>query len=252
MSDYKIWEHCDSYGEFLYNRSIGEIEEMEASKVLCDILKPIYKPGMKVLDVGCATGHYLRSFRNRLDKDIYYTGVDNTPSYISKAEKAFSGARFFVEDIHSINFRDNSFDIVVCNNLIMHLPPPPIKAITELIRVSSKYTVIRTPVGKRNYIIREVKDHYDDLDIEDKKNLTTLINEDGEPQYWNYLNLYTKEFIEDIILKVNPDYNITFIDDNPKELGTKIKSKTATEVVDGKQVCGNIVLDWKFIVVEKC
>jgi len=242
------WDKNKSYGDLFYDRAIGKKEEMECSKAVCDILKPIYEPDMKILDVGCGAGHYLKSLIDRLDENVNYTGIDITEHYIEKAKKAFKDYRFFIDDIYSIGFKDESFDIVMCNNVIFHLPPFPVEAISELLRVSSNYVVIRVPIAKRNYIIKEVRDQNDDLDEEIKQ----ITDEEGNPLVWNYLNLYTKEFFEDAISKINPDYVVNFIkDENWKNLESKAKSKTATDIMGGKQVSGNIVLDWYFIVVRK-
>jgi len=250
MEDYKIWNKSKQYGNLLYDRAIGKKEEMESSKSVCEVIKPIYKKGMKILDVGCGAGHYLRSLREHLDKNVNYTGIDATEYYIDKASKAFPGVRFFIDDINDIDFKDNSFDIVICNNVLVHLPPSLDNPINELLRVSSKYVIIRTPIAKRNYIIKEVRDHKDKLNKEVIKKLTVLINKKGEPTMWNYLNLYTKEFLEDIVLKVNPDYVVNFIKDNGfKKLKDKAESETVTKIIEGKQVSGNIILDWYFVVV---
>ena len=45
-----------------FNRSIGKSPEMETSKALADLLKKI-KNNDKILDVGCATGHFYRSLK---------------------------------------------------------------------------------------------------------------------------------------------------------------------------------------------
>ena len=250
MNNYRVWDIDKKYGDLFCDRAIGKLPEMECSKALCKILKPIYKSGMKVLDVGCGGGHYLKSLKDRLDNNINYTGVDATEYYIKLANDVFSSYHFEVGDIHKLQFVDNSFDIVMCNNVIQHLPPPPKKAISELLRTSSKYVVFRTLFAKRNYIIKEVKDTSDGLN--DSFDLTNPFDYKGNPVVWNYMNLYTEEYLENIILGINPDYNITFVPDNFwNELETKADSKTATEVVEGKQVSGNIILDWKFIIVEK-
>jgi len=250
------WKINSTYGNLFYERAIGQKEEMECSKALCKILKPIYKEGMSVLDVGCGTGHYLRSLIEHLDEDIKYTGVDITKEYMVKAKKAFKNYSFKVGNIHCLEFLTNEFDIVTCNNVLMHLPVPPTKAISELLRVSKDYVVIRTPIGKRNYIIKQVNDFNDELDKDFENKLPKqehkLIDENGEPICWHYLNLYTKRFFEDLILEINPDYTVNFIQDTFwKELKTKSKTNTATEIIDGKQVCGNVVLDWHFIVIRK-
>jgi ubiquinone/menaquinone biosynthesis C-methylase UbiE len=66
-----------------FRRSLPTISFAERLK------RGIYTPGDKVLDVGCAAGHMLRSLVTRLDSDISYTGLDFNPYYLELARKAF-------------------------------------------------------------------------------------------------------------------------------------------------------------------
>jgi len=258
INNWRIWKKNPSYGEKLYKRATGKLDEMESSKALSRTLSSFYKPKMKLLDVGCGVGHYLRSFRLRLDKNIDYTGVDATEYYIQLAKKAFNKnhQNFFVGDVLNLPFKDNSFDIVICNNLILHLPPPPIKAISELIRVSKNYVVIRTVFGERNYIIKEVKSPYNDDQLKTFfKKTKEIINKNGEPFLYNFFNIYTEQYLKDIIRKTNKDIKIKIVkDDKWKIFGNKKEAKgetTATRVIDKKQVSGNLLLDWRFIILKK-
>ena len=61
---------------------------MEASKQVSAIIKKFYKKGDKILDFGCAAGHFYNSLK-RIDKDINYTGFDVTKDYITYARKHF-------------------------------------------------------------------------------------------------------------------------------------------------------------------
>lgn len=254
MTDnWRIWNQDKAYGDLLYKRATGDLDEMESSKALCKILSPFYENRMKVLDVGCGTGHYLRSLRLQIDENIDYTGVDATEYYVRLARKAFGDAsRFLCGDIYNLQVKDNSFDIVICNNLILHLPPPPIKPISELIRVSSKYIVIRTVFGERNYTIKEVRS-YDDkiqgLPIREGN----LIDQEGKPLAYNYFNMYTEQYFRDIVADINENIGIKIVRDDywNRFDNTAVGGKTATKVIGGKQVSGNLLLDWRFIVLSK-
>ena len=154
-----FWENYKQYGDLFYKRATGELEEMESSKALCQVLARFYRKGMKVADIGCGGGHYLRSLRQRIDPEIDYTGIDATAYYIQCAQQAFPeiADHFHIGDIFDLSVEDGTFDIVINNNVLLHLPPPPTKAFAELIRISRKYVVIRTIFGERNYIIKEIR-----------------------------------------------------------------------------------------------
>ncbi|MDX1388142.1 MAG: class I SAM-dependent methyltransferase, partial [Acidobacteriota bacterium] len=99
------------YGDLLYRRAVGESEEMESAKSLCEIVNRSYSPGDRVLDVGCGVGHYLRSLRARVDRRIDYTGVDINGDYIDLAKKAFPGSeeRFQVGELPDLPFEDGAY-----------------------------------------------------------------------------------------------------------------------------------------------
>jgi len=253
INNWKLWEKNLGYGQMLYQRATGKLKEMESARALSEILSLFYKPKMKVLDVGCGAGHYLRSLRLRLDKNIDYTGVDSTKYYIKLAKKAFGkNQKFFFGDILNLKFKDNAFDVVICNNVILHLPPPPTKAISELIRVAKKYVVIRTIFGEINYIIKEVRNP-NDIMKNPQKGKKILIAQNGEPLLYNFFNMYTEQYFKDIITEINKNIEIKIIKDNEFTQfdNRKLGGKSATRIMDGRQVSGNFLLDWRFIILKK-
>jgi ubiquinone/menaquinone biosynthesis C-methylase UbiE len=251
-NNWKVWDKMPAYGETLYKRAKGELEDMESAKSLARLLKSFYKPKMKVLDVGCGAGHYLKVFRELLDEKINYVGVDATDYYIQLARKAFGNDIFSTQDIFNLKFENDSFDIVTCNNVILHLPPPPDKAISELIRISKKYIVIRTVfgIGERSYIIKEVRSPEEKI-IKIDNWPEKIINGKGEPFLFNYFNMYTKQYFEGIIRGLDRNIKIKFMDDNGTSFDNRNLGLAATRIENGKQIAGNLILDWKFIILEK-
>lgn len=250
--NWKIWEDCHMSGEVYYKIAIGERSEMESAKALCKILKPLYKKRMRVLDVGCGVGHYLRTLRKEIDMNIDYLGVDITEKRIQLAKKAFKDeVEFRVGDIFNLEFEDSAFDIVICNNMILHLPPNPTKAIAELTRVSGKYVIIRTLFGKRNYIIKELRTA-DELEGAVSRE-GDIIDTNGEVMFYNYFNMYTSSYFKDIIQDIDKKLKIRIEKDNnfARFDNRDVGVETATVVVDGKQIAGNLILDWRFITLVK-
>ena len=72
-NDWKIWDRDDSVEQRTYKRVKNELPEMECAKQLAKIMSKIYAPEMKVLDMGCAAGHYYNTLNkidsNRLNSD---------------------------------------------------------------------------------------------------------------------------------------------------------------------------------------
>jgi ubiquinone/menaquinone biosynthesis C-methylase UbiE len=256
MSQKELWKNWDEekhYGDLFYKRATGQSPEMQSSGAASRVIKEFYTGKETLLDVGCGAGHYLKSLRNIVAEDIKYTGVDPTAYYIELAQKAYNGsADFKVGSIFDIPFEDNSFDIVMCNNVVMHLPPENIKkAFDELMRVARKKIVVRAMFGIRNYIVREIltgndlepgsldKIVYEDFDLTNSK--------------FRYFNSYTQDFYEQMIQKDNkvsieirPDRDWKQFDNIPDA-----KIETATKTLADYQVSGNIILDWRFILIDK-
>lgn len=74
-----------------------------------------------VLDVGCGNGRLYELFST---KSVQYTGIDQSESLITLAQKKVSQGRFFVHDIScELPFEVASFDVLYCIAVFCHIPP---------------------------------------------------------------------------------------------------------------------------------
>jgi len=89
-----------------------------------------------ILDVGAGSGFFSYYFEKEFDT----TALDFSQSMleINPCQKKILG------DAENLPFKDNSFDIVFCSNLLHHLENPQ-KAVNEMKRVSKKYIVLSEP-----------------------------------------------------------------------------------------------------------
>lgn len=83
-----------------------------------------------LLDIGCETLFYYNKLKKRYD----ITLADYSPK--DKVIKK--------EDVQNLSFKDKSFDIVLCQQVLEHVPNP-VKAISELKRVTKKQLIITVP-----------------------------------------------------------------------------------------------------------
>lgn len=89
----------------------------------------------KILDVGCADG----TFANRVSKVLpqaIITGVDVYPKSIEFGKKTYPHINFVLADAHSLPFKDNSFDLIICYETIEHVINP--KQVLENLRLLLK------------------------------------------------------------------------------------------------------------------
>lgn len=238
-NSWRLWDHMPAYGTQLERRARGESPEPPHHGALCALVQQVYQRGNSVLDVGCGAGDLYRSLCERVDPGVRYTGLDATESFVSLAKAAseqLPGApTFAVGDVLDIPCEDASHEIVVCSGVIEHVPPPPLKALRELLRVARDWLLIRTVCGQRNYIIKELKSphEYAQNGIE-RSELESVQSEDAL-RYYNYFNLYTESYYRAAIASIAPGAEVQFL--HAPELGHPRS--------------GNLHLEYTAIVVAK-
>lgn len=241
-NNWRIWEIDPSVESTLLKRATGELPEMESTKQLVELVKEIYKPGMRILDVGCGPGHYYRGLK-RIDESINYTGLDSTRPYIEFAKKVFkeTEAKFIIGDIFDIPEEIGKFEIVICCNVILHLPDFKIP-VKNLLKSCKGYCFIRTLISDKTYLHRLV---YDDE-----------FDEMNNPKKFVHQNTYSFKLVKDYIDSLGK-YSVKLIDDkfDARALDTefdnvKNRDVAATRILNGFQVSGNLIFEWKWLKIS--
>ena len=252
---WKIWDGDKKYGDLFFNRAIGELSEMESSKAVAKHVAKLVRKNDMILDVGCGGGHYLVSLDKKMKVPFSYLGIDATKYYIELAKNAFKqnvnqnplreSCQFKVGDVFDLKLADKYADVVMCNNVLLHLPSIE-KPIKELWRVAKKYLVIRTLIGKTSFRIKQI-------------NSPEEYNKNGEPVHFHFFNIYSKEYVLSIISKFKGVRKIRLIEDkdyNPSNIGNsnykkEHKPHDLTSIVNEMQVNNYIIQPWQFLIVEK-
>jgi ubiquinone/menaquinone biosynthesis C-methylase UbiE len=95
------------------------------------------EPNSKVLELGCGNGNFWLKNINRIPESWKLKLSDFSPGMLREAKQklqSLSSAQFKQIDIQNIPFEDNSFDIVVANFMLYHVPDRK-QAIQEVRRV---------------------------------------------------------------------------------------------------------------------
>lgn len=242
--DWRIWSKNDKT-----ERSIRRLKkilpEMECSKQLSEIIKKVYKPGYKILDFGCAAGHYYNTLK-KIHKNINYTGFDSTENYINFAKKFFKKEKNVNFDVQNLflmskNYK-KQFDISFCSNVLLHLPSIDLP-LKNLISSAKRYCIIRTLVSDYTHLSR----HYYNDRVDAKGFLNNFV----------FQNTYSYSSIQKKIKKIgnfkvkfeNDEFNEKKINDEYKK--DKKKYPGLTKYINGYQISGSKVFEYKWIIIKK-
>ena len=239
---WKIWNKKKKVEARTFDRTKEKLPEMESSKQLLKILKPIYKKNFKIMDVGCASGHYYHSIK-KLNSKVEYLGIDATREYINFAKKYFKknkSVNFKNLSIYNLKKTNLKSDIVYCCNLILHLPEIK-EALKNLIRASKKYVIIRTLISSSSTISKRIISH--------------KFNNNNEPINFVYQNTWSRNYIKSLTKK----YKTIFIQDkfSSKNINKEYKKwnlkqgKDITLVKNGIQISGSKVFEWEWVLIIK-
>jgi ubiquinone/menaquinone biosynthesis C-methylase UbiE len=120
---YRAFEQ-DAYQTcFLYSRR--RLEAALASHL------PERGDGLRILDVGCGTGHHMASLRAR---GYEVAGVDGSAEMLAHARANNPGAEIYESDVERLPFADKSFDYVICIEVLRYLPDFR-RCVKEMVRV---------------------------------------------------------------------------------------------------------------------
>jgi SAM-dependent methyltransferase len=238
------------YGDVFFARATGVLPEMESSKAAARRIAAMARAGDRLLDVGCGVGHYYRSLKAHVPLSLHYTGLDATAYYIDRARQAFASetnVRFVVGDAFAIDFPDRSFDLVMCNNVLLHLPSIG-QPLRELCRVAQRSVLIRTLVAAKSYVVQDVFPGTDGADFDDA----------GRPLGFHYLNIYGVSYLRRLLGVIAPaaracvELDQEFAAANVRDTAQALPAAwDATDVArDGLQFTGPIMLPWHWITID--
>lgn len=129
-------------------------------RILADALAPHIRPGVELLEVGCASGYYSEALEYLLRSRVTYRGVDYSEAMIRMARAYYPGIRFDVGDGAALPLRDASVPLVVTSAVIMHVEGYA-EHIREASRVASEVVVLhRTPMSRTSPTSRWKKKAY--------------------------------------------------------------------------------------------
>lgn len=136
-----------------------------------------------ILDAGCGEGFTMdRLIKNNIGKKI--EGVEYSKDAILLGKKLFPNLTFKKGSVYDIPYENNSFDLVVCTEVLEHLDEPS-KVLKETLRVSKKHVLISVPNEPFFILSNFIRG----------KNLSRLGNDPGHIHHWTIISF--QNFLRD-------------------------------------------------------
>jgi len=95
-----------------------------------------------VLDAGCGEGETLERLSGVLP--VRQVAIDLNPESVAYAKERVPGAEISQGDLLDLPFEDGEFDLVLCLEVLEHLPDPA-AGLAELVRVAGRDIVLSVP-----------------------------------------------------------------------------------------------------------
>ncbi len=142
---------------------------------LISLAKPLNAES--ILDAGCGEGFTMdKFFKNGIGKKIQ--GIEYEKAAIDFGKKLFPHLVIKRGSIYDLPYKDNSFDLIICTEVLEHLREPA-RAIKEMLRVSKKYLIVSVPNEPLFMISNLLRG----------KNIFKFGNDRGHINHWNPLSL---------------------------------------------------------------
>jgi len=152
MMDNSLYDRC------YYEQEASEVDLFGSVREIClseNIESRIKGPNLSILDVGCGDGYLL----TKLQDKSYTKALFASDLSFSRIKKTRANARkgaFLQSSVTAMAFKDNSFDVVTCSELLEHVSDWE-SALSELIRISKKNIIITVPNEQKLVAVKCVK-----------------------------------------------------------------------------------------------
>ncbi|NIW52733.1 MAG: methyltransferase domain-containing protein [Candidatus Korarchaeota archaeon] len=124
----KIYDKYRKADELVLRVLSNEIQELRTMK-----------NNLSMLDIGCGTGNY--SIPLAKEFDIKLTGIDFSEEMLTQAQQKFPKGKWSLQDVKTVRFEDNSFDIVLMTYFVQH-----IQDYDQVLRMV--FRILEKPFGK--------------------------------------------------------------------------------------------------------
>ncbi|MDO8657208.1 MAG: class I SAM-dependent methyltransferase [Candidatus Levybacteria bacterium] len=153
----EIWREVpvDYYQKSVKNNILQRIWHKKRLELVIRLLNEssnINKDNTKILDVGCAGGWFISSIFSHFPKGKYY-GIDVYKDAIIHAKKIYPHISFSCADGHDLPFQKETFDLVICTNVLEHVKSPE-RIMSEIKRVLTQSGLVIIGIDSENIFFK--------------------------------------------------------------------------------------------------
>lgn len=130
-----MMEYSSNYKKHTEYKGIRKILINRFNKNLIKVIKEINP--VSILDAGCGEGFIIKLISDNIEGELKISGFDLSEQAVGLAGKANKDADIKAASIYNIPFEEDSFDLVICSEVLEHLEKPE-EALKEINRVVKK------------------------------------------------------------------------------------------------------------------
>lgn len=254
--------HSD-YVELMRKRAIGELPDMGCAIRIGEIIEELAlsknssdETIHKLIDVGCATGHYYRTFKGMNIPIDTYVGIEIDEDMVKVAQEVWkqeilSGrVKFVRDDVESSTPLDRS-DVLICANSFMYYKSAK-RVLTKFLN-SAKTIVIRSYFADSNYrIIRGQSAQNNDRVKIDELDIFSELGDILSGDFWT---IYSFTYIERLVRSLNPRAKVNWLKDENKidsmnaEASLGVVKRGGTQVIGGYEISYPLLQPWEILLI---
>ena len=244
-------------------RAAGKLPDMGCALRIAEIIGEAWRAdvgqGMRLLDVGCATGHFRRTFVGQSLPIDHYVGLEIDPAMVEAGSEVWyreieAGIVHFINADLEAYEPDESFDVVLCVNAFMYFASAKIALRNLLKAASGGHLFVRSYFTDANYRIIRAQTTLN----HDKSSLSELdvFDDEGQIRCYDFWNIYSQTYIEKLVGLLAPEASLCWLDDQnifsslEEERKLTVDKRGATEVLNGYEVSYPFIQPWKYLAVD--
>ncbi|NFD77028.1 methyltransferase domain-containing protein [Clostridium botulinum] len=224
----RLSSNCQNYNKKINNENISELSNLD-----------LKQPNIKILELGCGDASLWNKNFNHIPSNWDITLTDFSEGMLKDAKKNLREKRsrfnFKIVNAESIPFEEESFDVVIANHMLYHVPNIN-KVLKEINRVlKSEGILFASTVGKNHMKeIREIISTFDiyNLTSESWEITDSFQLENGLKIVSEYFNMVELKRYKDNLKVTDPVYILDYIFSMPGNNKVNLSSKDLKKIYD--------------------